>query len=94
MYIRVAGISLVLIFIFGLMFVFIFTQINFAFYRELFSNPEDSGLYCDRMYECFTTVFHRGLILSLFEVGLRSTRSLWVHVTCDCTMFYYRDNFL
>ena len=50
------------------MFVFIFAQINFAFYRELFREPESTGLYCETMYQCFVSVFHRGLILSLFEV--------------------------
>ena len=63
------GLSLILIFIFGLMFVFIFTQVNFAFYRELFASPEETGLYCEHMFQCFVTVLHRGLILSLFEVS-------------------------
>lgn len=63
-----SGRALIWIFFFGLMFVFIFAQINFAFYRELFSEPESTGLYCETMYQCFVTVFHRGLILSLFEV--------------------------
>ncbi|KAK2143236.1 hypothetical protein LSH36_861g02064 [Paralvinella palmiformis] len=59
------GRSLLWVFFYGLFFFYIYALISFAFYREIYSSNE--GQYCTRMHECFVTIFHRGLIISLFE---------------------------
>ena len=59
--------SLLLIYLFGLVFIYIFALVNFAFYRELFD--AEIGSYCTSFYECIVTIHHRAFVLSLFEVS-------------------------
>ena len=46
--------------------LFMYAEISFAFYRELFDSA--SGLWCETMYQCFVTMHHVGLIVGLLEV--------------------------
>lgn len=68
LYLLIAGLSLLMTFLFSLVIINIFAQINFAFYRELFD--ADGGTYCRSMYECFISVLHHGLIVGLYEVRI------------------------
>jgi len=55
------------VFIYGLIVIYIYALIGFAFYRELFDPTE--GLYCTTVYECTMTFIHRGFIKGIIEVG-------------------------
>ena len=55
------------VFIYGLIVIYIYALIGFAFYRELFDTTE--GLYCTTVYECTMTFIHRGFIKGIIEVG-------------------------
>lgn len=59
------GRSLLLIFLFGLIFVYIYALISFASFRDLY--PGKNGLYCSTMYECAVTVLHHGFIVGAYE---------------------------
>ena len=54
------------VFLYGLLFIWVFTLFGFAFYRELYE--DSTGLYCTTMYQCYVTNLHRGLVLTLHEV--------------------------
>ena len=69
------GISLIWVFIYGLIFFFFFSLYAFAFFRDI--HDAEKGLFCTRMYECGLTILHRGLILSTFEVC--ENMVLWEH---------------
>ena len=56
------------VFILGLVFLYIYALIGFAFFRDL--HDEALGMYCDEMYECFVNLVHKGMILSTLEVCL------------------------
>ena len=41
------------VFLYGLLFIWVFTLFGFAFYRELYTSGD--GLYCKTMYQSLTT---------------------------------------
>ncbi|XP_070537450.1 LOW QUALITY PROTEIN: inositol 1,4,5-trisphosphate-gated calcium channel ITPR3-like [Ptychodera flava] len=59
------GLSLLWVFLFGVIIIYIYTVIGFAFLRSHFDN--DNGLYCDTMFQCFVTCIRFGLIDGLQE---------------------------
>ncbi|KAI0208429.1 Inositol 1,4,5-trisphosphate receptor type 2 [Lamellibrachia satsuma] len=59
------GVSLMWVFIYGLIIIYIYALFGFAFYRELFD--AQTGLYCTTLYECSVTMLHRGFILGILE---------------------------
>ncbi|ELU07681.1 hypothetical protein CAPTEDRAFT_189050 [Capitella teleta] len=56
------GISLLLTLFYALILIYIFTQVHFVFYREMFTDS-----FCNTMYECFVSVLHVGLIVGPTE---------------------------
>lgn len=54
----ILGASLLWVFIMGIIIIYIYALIGFAFFRALF-NPEDS-LYCRTLAECFVSVLRYG----------------------------------
>ena len=54
------------VFIYGLIVIYIYSLLGFAFYRELFD--AETGLYCTTLYECSVTMLHRGFIQGIVEV--------------------------
>ena len=62
------GISLLLVFMYGVLFVYIYSLIAFAFYREI--HPNETGLYCERAFQCFITYLHHGLVIGTYEVSI------------------------
>ena len=71
-FLSISGISLLWVFIYGLIIMYIFALCGFAFYRELFD--AQTGLYCSTLYECSVTMLHRGFILGILEVFKRSVK--------------------
>ena len=55
------------VFIYGLIVIYIYALLGFAFYRELFDSTD--GLYCTTVYQCTMTFLHRGFIKGIMEVG-------------------------
>ncbi|XP_023930445.1 inositol 1,4,5-trisphosphate receptor type 3 [Lingula anatina] len=60
------GMSLILVGLLMAIIFYIYALICFGFFRHLFDNA--NGLFCSTVGECFVTILHRGLIISLFEV--------------------------
>ena len=65
--VHVSGKSLLWVFFYGLVLIYIYTLIAFALYRVVFN--ADTGHYCTSMYECFVTAVHRGLLDGLYNVS-------------------------
>ena len=63
---RVVGVSLMWVLVYGTIFIYVYSLISFAFYRELFDGH--TGLYCRTMYECMLTMFHMGPVRGLVNV--------------------------
>ena len=65
-YICSAGISLLWVAALGVVILFIYSVISFAFLHESFlaENDEDD-LYCNNLFQCFITVIRYGLIDNL-----------------------------
>ena len=63
-----AGLSLLWVFILGLVFLYIYALIAFALFRDL--HDEGLGMHCTAMYECFINLVHKGMILSTLEVRI------------------------
>ena len=60
------GTSLLLVFLYGVLFIYLYSLIAFAFFRDI--HPSNTGLYCETVYQCFVTYLHRGLIIGTYEV--------------------------
>ncbi|XP_025079753.1 inositol 1,4,5-trisphosphate receptor type 3-like [Pomacea canaliculata] len=58
------GLSLVLVAILGLVFIFMFSLVSFAFLRDLLD--DGNGRQCRTAYECFVTVLHHGLVAGMY----------------------------
>lgn len=61
------GLSLLWVFILGLIFLYIYALVAFAFFRDM--HDAEAGMHCTSMYECFINLVHKGMILSTLEVG-------------------------
>ncbi|CAD5113406.1 DgyrCDS2578 [Dimorphilus gyrociliatus] len=59
------GYSMLWVFLFGLVFIYIYALISFAAFRDLY--PGKNGLFCSTMYECAITVLHHGFITGAYE---------------------------
>ena len=71
----VAGASLLLVFCYGILIIYLYALVAFAFFREL--HPHDEGLYCKNAYQCFVTYVHHGLVIGTYEVSLCIRVGLW-----------------
>lgn len=60
------GLSLLWVFILGLIFLYIYSLVVFGFFRDL--QNDAIGMHCNAMYECFINIVHKGMILSTLEV--------------------------
>jgi len=60
------GLSLLWVFILGMIFLYIYALVAFGFFRDL--HDPNSGMQCSHMYECFINLVHKGMILSTLEV--------------------------
>lgn len=60
------GGSLLWVFLYGLVLLWIYALIGFAVYREI--HDEASGTFCRNMYECFVAHVHKGLIDGPYNV--------------------------
>ena len=56
-----------MVFLYGIVWIYIYSLLAFAFYREIFDDPA-SGNFCGTMYECMTTALHGGFIVGFYEV--------------------------
>ena len=83
----VAGRSLTYVFLYGLLFIWVFTLMGFAFFRELYE--EETGLYCNTLYQCYVTNLHRGLILTLHEVLPLQLHPAPCLLCCPCCVFQF-----
>jgi hypothetical protein len=63
------GGSLIWIFVYGLILIYIYTLLAFAFYRDYYH--EEEGKFCHTFYECMATTIRQGLIGGVFEVMLQ-----------------------
>ena len=61
------GYSLFLVFVFGMVILYIYALIAFALYRDIFDAA--TGHYCSTFYECMVTALHRGLIDGMYNVS-------------------------
>lgn len=59
------GYSLLWVFLFGLVFIYIYALISFAAFRDLY--PGKNGLFCSKLYECALTVLHHGFITGIYD---------------------------
>jgi len=75
-----AGIALVWVAILGLVVLYIYSVVSFAFLHESFLMPDndDANLFCNTLFECLISVLRYGLIDNL---GL-------VHQFDSCCMVY------
>ncbi len=62
----VVGRSLLWVAILGLIIIYIYALIGFAFLRDVF---HDNALFCTSMWECFCTMIREGLLYGLTEVS-------------------------
>ena len=62
------GVSLVMVFMYGMVFFYLYALISFGIYRDLYSAA--NGEFCGTMFQCYVTILHRGLITGLYDVGL------------------------
>ncbi|KAK7486477.1 hypothetical protein BaRGS_00022278, partial [Batillaria attramentaria] len=58
------GVSLILVAILGLVIMFMFSLVAFAFFRGLLE--EDNGRQCTTAYECFVTLIHHGFVEGMY----------------------------
>ena len=61
------GRSLIYVFLYGVIIIYIYAQVGFAVYREIYIDA--SGHFCRTMYECMVTSIHRGLLTGLYDVS-------------------------
>ncbi len=88
------GKSLVWVMILGILIIYIYTLVAFAFFRSSFSTQ--SFLYCRTLYECAVTIIRYGLIGDINQVGTSSlfciTSSVFVHGSLSVCV--YKQNYL
>jgi len=62
-----AGISLLWVAILGLVVLYIYSVVSFAFLHESFLMPDndDANLFCNTLFECLISVLRYGLIINL-----------------------------
>ena len=61
------GRSLVYVFLYGSVIIYIYSLIGFAEYREIYIDR--TGHYCRTFYECFVTTLRRGLLTGIYDVS-------------------------
>ncbi len=72
------GLSLMWVGIMGLIVIYIYALIGFAFFRASF-DPEDQK-YCQTLYQCFVTLIRYGAVGELADVSLLFQHK--VHYLC------------
>nr|KAG5691423.1 hypothetical protein BaRGS_016339 [Batillaria attramentaria] len=65
------GKSLILVGILGLVIMFMFSLVAFAFFRDKLD--EKNGRQCTTAYECFVTIIHHGFVEGMYTVSVMGT---------------------
>ena len=83
------GVALIWVGILGLIVLFIYGVVSFAFLSESFlaENNSDGDLFCTTLYECFVSTIRYGLIDNLGLVGhthICSSHTLTPSHLLDC----------
>ena len=61
------GRSLIWVAILGMIIIYIYALVGFAFFRPVFKDDEEQ--YCNTLYECTVTVIRYGVVGDISEVG-------------------------
>ena len=83
------GISLIWVAILGLIVLFIYAVISFAFLHNYFRITDDASLYCQTLLECMYSVLRYGLI---DNIGLVRNNCMQVYSTLSLKRHLHRQN--
>ena len=83
------GISLIWVAILGLIVLFIYAVISFAFLHNYFRITDDASLYCETLLECMYSVLRYGLI---DNIGLVRNNCMQVYSTLSLKRHLHRQN--
>ena len=89
-YFSIIGISLVWVALLGLVMLFIYAVISFAFLHNFFIVYDDAALYCASLLQCAYSVLRYGLIDNIGLVSLLSVLNYFETVFFTARSFYIK----
>ena len=88
-YLFISGISLIFVAILGLIVLYIYAVVSFAFLHNFFTASTNAELYCGNLIECMYSILRFGL---LDNIGLVSIiiHVFWFLYESTCIALSYR----
>ena len=89
------GKSLLYVAFLGMVILFIYAVLSFAFLWDRYYMTDDAVLYCDTLFQCYVSIIRYGLLDSVGLVSLiqapyyNDLNTVSVYHTVECSIGYY-----
>ena len=89
------GKSLLYVAFLGMVVLFIYSVLSFAFLWDRYYMTDDAVLYCDTLFQCYVSIIRYGLIDNLGLVSqmqapyYNDLNAVSVYYTVECSIGYY-----